>query len=33
MTGIANPLERGSLFLADTVPPFYLYAQDPRGEG
>ena len=22
-----------SLFLADTVPPFYLYAQDPRGEG
>ncbi|MBR5081679.1 MAG: T9SS type A sorting domain-containing protein [Bacteroidales bacterium] len=22
-----------SLFLADTVPPFYLYARDPRGEG
>ena len=22
-----------SLFLADTVPPCYLYAQDPRGEG
>ena len=22
-----------SLFLADTVPPFYLYARNPRGEG
>ncbi len=22
-----------TLFLADTMPPFYLYARDPRGEG